>query len=655
MSKIYSFFSTLFIVLIVGGLLWLYNYSQDLKLSTDKLVHYNPKLTTQVYDKNGELIANLFKDEYRLYVPYKQIPPRLIEAVVAIEDTAFFEHNGVNPEAILRAVIKAIKKGKVTEGASTLTQQLIKNTILTPEKTLKRKINEALLALKLETELTKEQILERYLNEIFYGHGYHGVKTAAWGYFHKDLKDLNLKEIAILAGLPKAPSTYDPTKHLDNCLSRANTVLMRMKSLGWITNKEYKKYIKYVPKIYNTPLVTNKFPYILDEVKRELKDKYPDFENRGFKIYTSVDPILQQKAKEALEFGYKGILARYLSKLKKRRIKKSNMVDYKDLNGAMVVLDNKTGNILALVGGVDYKKSQFNRAIQSKRQPGSAIKPFIYLIALNSGYSPQSKLVDMSRTFKYGNKVWKPKNYEKNFEGLITLRDALVHSRNLATINLVRDLGLGNIYRNFINMGFTNIPKDLSISLGTFGISVLDFAGKYTIFSNYGTMVKPKVVTKIIDKNGNEKEFETIKYNITEPKQAFLMISILGDVVKRGTARRAKVDGIQTAGKTGTTNQYRDAWFCGFTPEIEVITWFGKDDYKPMYKETGGKAAAPSFAYFVKEYLKLHPETKRKFDIPDDVRIVKINGKDEYFTDISQPPSSNTEEGNSEEIEKLLF
>ncbi len=655
MSKIFSFLSSLFIVLIVGLLLWLYDYSQDLKFSTDKLVNYHPKLTTQVYDRNGDLIANIFKDEYRLYVAYKDIPPRLIEAVVAIEDTAFFEHNGVNPEAILRAIIKAIKKGKVTEGASTLTQQLIKNTLLSPKKTLKRKINEALLALKLETQLSKEQILERYLNEIFYGHGYHGVRTAAWGYFHKDLKDLNLKEIAILAGLPKAPSTYDPTRHLDNCLSRANTVLMRMKSLGWITQKEYQKYIKYVPKIYKTSLVLNKFPYILDEVKKELKEKYPDFETKGYKVYTSVDSILQQKAKEALDFGYKGILARYLSKLKKRWISKSHLVDYRDLNGAMVVLENKTGNILALVGGIDYKKSQFNRAIQSKRQPGSSIKPFIYLIALNSGYSPQSKLVDMSRTFQYGNKVWKPKNYEKNFEGLITLRDALVHSRNLATINLVRDLGLRNIYKNLIKMGFRDIPKDLSISLGTFGISVLDFAGKYTLFSNYGTMLKPKIVTKVLDRDGNEKYLETIKYNITQPKQAFLMTTILRDVVKRGTARRAKVEGIETAGKTGTTNEYRDAWFCGYTPDIEVITWFGKDDNKPMYKETGGKAAAPSFVYFVKEYLKLHPETKRRFDIPEGVRVVRINGKDEYFTDISQPPTSNSEENSAEEMNKLLF
>jgi len=654
-KKFFSFLSALFVFVIIVLLVGFYNYSKDITFSTKKLVNYHPKLTTQIFDKNGNLIANIFDKNHRLYVPYSKIPPRLIEAVVAIEDTAFFEHNGVNLEAILRAALKAIKYKKIKEGASTLTQQLIKNTLLSPEKTLKRKINEALLAIKLETELTKEQILERYLNEIFYGHGYYGVRTAALGYFHKDLDELNLKEIAILAGLPKAPSTYDPTKHLSNCLSRANTVLLRMRNLGWITKKEYEKYIDFVPKIYNTKLSKNKYPYIVDEVLRELKKKFPDIRYGGYKIYTTFDPKLQELAKEALNFGYKGILARYLTKLKKRLIPKSKMVDYTDLNGAMVVLENKSGNILALVGGIDYQKSKFNRAIQSKRQPGSSIKPFIYLTALNYGYSPQSKLVDMSRSFKYGNKVWNPKNYEKNFEGLITLRDALVHSRNLATINLVRELGLKNVYNSLKNMGFKGIQENLSISLGTFGISPLEFAGKYTIFSNYGTMLKPKIVSKIEDKDGKIIFFDPVKKEITPPKQAFLMTSIMEDVVKRGTAKKAKVDGIQTAGKTGTTNEYKDAWFCGYTPEITVITWFGKDNNKPMYKETGGKAAAPSFAYFVKGYLKLHPETKRVFKIPKDVRIVKINGKDEYFTDISQPPNSSSGSETDISEEKLLF
>jgi len=655
LKKILSFFSTLFILIVVAGLLALYDYSKNLNFDTDKLINYHPDLTTEVFDKNGELIANIFDKEHRLYVPYENIPPRLIESVVAIEDTVFFEHKGVNPEAIVRAVLKAIKKGKIKEGASTLTQQLIKNTILTPEKKFKRKLNEALLAFKIEATLSKEEILERYLNEIFYGHGYYGVKTAAQGYFHKELSELNLKEIAMLAGIPKAPTTYSPTRHLDLCLGRANTVLARMRNIGWITDAEYDKYTKVRPKVYDETLSQNKFPYILDELKRELKIEYPDLKTGGYKIYTTLDPELQYLAKESLKLGYNGILSRYLKKIKARTIPKSKRVDYRDLNGAMVVLDNKSGNILALVGGIDYKKSRYNRAIQSRRQPGSSFKPFIYQIGLDQGYSPQSRLIDLSRTYRYGNKVWKPSNYEKNFEGLITFREALVHSRNLATINLVSDIGLRTLHSKISKLGFENVPKDLSISLGTFGISPVEFAGKYTIFSNYGTMLKPRLVTKIVDYKGNVKEMPIIQTNVTTPAQSYIITSILKEVVSRGTARRAIVDGIEVAGKTGTTNSYKDAWFCGYTPEIEVITWFGKDNNKPMYKETGGKAAGPAFKHFVSNYIKLHPETQRKFDIPDDVRVVKIKGKDEYFSETSKPPSSNQEDSIPTVNEELLF
>lgn len=655
MKKIFSFLSTVFILIIIVTLLALYDYSKNLNFNTDKLINYHPNITTEVFDKNGDLIANIFDKEHRLYVPYQKIPPRLIESVVAIEDTVFFEHKGVNPEAIIRAILKAIKNGKIKEGASTLTQQLIKNTILTPEKKFKRKLNEALLAFKIEATLSKEEILERYLNEIFYGHGYNGVKTASLGYFHKELNELNLKEIAMLVGIPKAPSTYNPTKHLDLCLGRANTVLARMRNLGWITDTEYDKYTKIRPTVYNEPLRKNSFPYILDELISELKLEYPDLKTGGYKIYTTLDPALQALAKESLRLGYNGILTRYLKKLKARKIPKKKRVDYRDLNGAMVVLDNKSGNILALVGGVDYNKSKYNRAIQSRRQPGSSFKPFIYQIGLDQGYSPQSKLVDVSRTYKYGNKVWKPSNYEKTFEGFITFREALVHSRNLATINLVSDIGLGTLHTEISKIGFEQVPKDLSISLGTFGISPVDFAGKYTIFSNYGTMLKPRLVTKIIDYKNNIKEMPTVQTEVTTPAQSYIITSILKEVVSRGTATRARVEGIEVAGKTGTTNMYKDAWFCGYTPEIEVITWFGKDDNKPMYKETGGKAAGPSFKHFVTNYLKLTPQTKRKFDIPDDVRVVKIKGKDEYFSETSKPPSSNQEDSSPTVNEELLF
>jgi penicillin-binding protein 1A len=648
----------LFFILMIGAVIGGYFYiSKELTYDVDKLLHYNPNLTTKIYDRNGELISNIFGEKHRTYVPFKEIPPRLIEAVVAIEDTVFFEHRGVNPEAILRAVMKDIKHRKLKEGASTITQQLVKLTLLSNEKKLKRKINEAILALKIENKLTKEQIMERYLNEVFYGHRYYGVKTAAKGYFRKDLSDLNLKEIAILAGIPQRPSAYDPTRHLDLSLSRANTVLRRMHTLGWISTEELEKYQALRPKVYDDTLTQNRAPYIANEVLKRLQTSYPDIKTGGYKIYTTIDLEAQEIAQKALKNAYNNILIR--GEKYNQKAKEDEIVDYSDLNGAMVVLESKTGEILALVGGVDYTKSVFNRAIQGKRQPGSSFKPFIYLAALNAGYSTQSKLTDISRSFSYRDqdedKEWRPNNYEKNFEGLIPLREALVHSRNLATINMVNELGLSYVHQEVEAMGFKNMPSDLSISLGTFSISPLEFSEYWTIFSNAGTKVKPLLIKRVVSHDGGEKLFETQEENITSPAQAFLITSILEDVVKRGTGRRAGVEGISLAGKTGTTNGYKDAWFCGYSPEIETLVWFGKDNNGKMAKETGGKAAGPAFAEFYREYMLLHPEMKREFDIPEGVREVKITAKkSEYFTDISAPP--NDAKSASEELEQeLLF
>ncbi len=650
--RIFLFIFVLVAVSLIGGYIYI---SKDLKLDTTPLVNYNPKITTKIYDRNGELISNIFGDVNREYAKFDEIPSRLVEAVVAIEDTTFFEHSGINPEAIIRALVKDIRHMKLKEGASTLTQQLVKLTLLSSEKKLKRKINEAILAMKVEKQLNKEQIMERYLNEVFYGHGYYGVKTAAKGYFHKSLDELDLKEIAILAGIPQRPSAYDPTRHYDISLSRANTVLKRMQILGWISKEEYEKYQAIRPKVYRSTLKQNRAPYIANEVVRRLKREYPDLMTGGYKIYTTIDLETQELAQKSLLDAYEAIKKRG----KEYEQKSGEKVNYSKLNGAMVALDSKSGDVLAMVGGVDYGKSEFNRATQGRRQPGSSFKPFIYLIALNAGYSTQSKLTDISRSFSYKDKdedkEWKPSNYEKNFKGLITLRDALVHSRNLATINLVNELGLSYIHDEIERMGFRDLPNDLSISLGTFTISPLEFAGYWTIFSNYGVRVEPKLIKKVVSLDGGLREFDTKEHNVTSKEQAFLMTTILEDVIKRGTGRRAKVEGLQVAGKTGTTNEYKDAWFCGYSPQITLITWFGNDNNLPMHKETGGKAAGPAFASFFKGYLQIHPETKREFEIPGDVRVVDMpNGKKEYFTDISAPPSD--EKSSLEEMdEELLF
>jgi len=650
--KIVLFLFILGFVGLIGGYIYI---SKDLKLNADKLINYNPQITTRIYDRNGELISNIFGTRNREYAKFKEIPPRLVEALVAIEDTIFFEHNGVNPEAIIRAVIKDIKHRKLKEGASTITQQLVKLTLLSNEKKLKRKINEAILAMKIEKVLTKEQIVERYLNEVFYGHNYYGVKTAARGYFRKNLDDLNLKEIAILAGIPQRPSAYDPTRHYDNSLSRANTVLKRMSHLGWISKEEFEKYQELRPEVFNDTLTKNRAPYIASEVLKRLRDEYPDLKTGGYQIYTTIDLEAQALAEKSMKDAYEQILLRgdkYFEKNGER-------IDYSDLNGAMSVIESKSGDILALVGGVDYGKSVFNRAVQGKRQPGSAFKPFIYLTALNAGYSTQSKLTDISRSFSYKDKdedkEWKPHNYEKNFKGLITLHEALVHSRNLATINLVNELGLRNVHDSVLEMGFKKIPSDLSISLGTFTTSPLEFAGKYTIFSNGGVRVEPKLIKRVVSLDDGVKDFKVKEHNVTTADQAYLLTTILQDVIKSGTGRRAKVEGIELAGKTGTTNDYKDAWFCGYSPELTVAVWFGKDNNAPMAKETGGKASGPAFASFFKGYLQIHPETKREFDMPSSIREVKLSSKrSEYFTDLSAPPSDD-KSSVDEMDDELLF
>ena len=448
----------LFVAALTAAFIYAY---EEISLDADKLINYKPETSSVILDRNGEKLAYVFKKQHRLYATYDEIPGFLVEGLVAMEDTRFFEHNGVNPDAIIRAIIKDIQAGKFVEGGSTLTQQLIKNKILTNEKKLARKIKEAILAIKIEHELSKEDIIERYLNEISYGNNYFGVKTAANGYFHKELSELTLKESALLVGLPNAPSYYNPLKHYKRALNRANNVLYRMKSIGWITESTYLQAVKESPKVYKTSLTQNIAPYVVDEVLRRFKGKLGDIRTGGYKIYTTIDMKQQAIAREAVGFAYKKALKKYKEKPEKST-----------LNAAFVAVESNTGDVLAMVGGVDYKKSAFNRATQSLRQPGSAFKPFIYQTALDMGYNPATPLTDLARTFQYYSngvrKVWAPRNYEHDFKGFMPLREALVHSRNLATINLVSDLGVSTIRKR---LSFLDVPLictfPLKISLYT--------------------------------------------------------------------------------------------------------------------------------------------------------------------------------------------
>ena len=642
------------VIMIPLGYLGYVIYSFEYE--TQRLINYKPRLTTEVYDRNGEKIANLFSDEHRYYVTIENIPPRLIEALLAIEDTNFFEHSGVNPDAIMRAIIKDVSAGKLKEGASTITQQLVKNALLTREKKFSRKFKELLYSIRIEQELTKEQILERYFNEIYLGHGYYGIKTASDGYFHKGLKELTLKEMAMLVALPKGPNFYAPTKNYELNLGRANRIIERMLDLGWIDQDTYDRATQERPKVYNDTLSKNAGPYVIDEVMRQLGDAFPDIRSGGYKIYTTIDMRLQEAGYKALQSGRNEII---------ERAREAGQLDKNiesQLNGALMSLDPSTGEILAMVGGYDYSVSPYNRVTQARRQPGSAFKPFIYQVALDSGMSPASLVPDIARTYTYAGeggeeKTWKPKNYKNEYKGMVTIRDAITHSRNLATINMVSDMGFGKVVDGLHRLGIVeNLPPDLSIALGTISVSPHDMAKYYTIFPTGGILTNPILIRQVITPKGESFRYENKRRQVDTKEQTYLMTSMLQDVVTYGTGNFARVPGMDIAGKTGTTNKNVDAWFIGYSPTVETVVWMGHDNNTPMRRsETGGVAAAPVFRYFYQDLIRIYPTTKRYFDRPNGVYIEGRDGnKTEAFTDISQAPDS-TQELSPKTDEQLVF
>lgn len=633
-----AFFSLVILTSLVGVSYIVLLY-KDLSTDIDKVKHYTPKLASQIYDRKNRLIANVFDTEFRFYAKFDEIPPRMIEALLAIEDTLFFEHSGINYDAIIRAMIKNIKSGRFGEGGSTLTQQLVKNVILTRERTFSRKIKEALLTIQVERVLSKEQILEIYLNEVFFGHGYHGVKTAAMGYFKKPLSMLSLKEIAMLVGLPNAPSVYDPTKRIDFSLARANDVIRRMYDLGWISKEYAQSALAEVPVVYNQTLTQNIAPYVTDFALRQLSN-IKDIKTGGYTIKLNIDLEYQALAQQALINGYNGIQERLQKVSKNANAQEQDEQSKTDtFNGAMVVTDTRTGKILALVGGVDFAKSPFNRATDANRQIGSSVKPFIYQIALDKGYSTATKVPDAARDFD----GYRAGNVDKSFRGLITLQEALMFSRNLATLNIVQLVGFSAIYNGLLEYGFKDLNTDMTIAIGSLNATPLMLARAYSIFSNYGTRVDPILIDSVIDINGNVFTYDTQQTTITSPEQAFLGISIMREVVANGTGRRARVNGIEVAGKTGTTNNNVDFWFCGFTPDVQAIVWFGRDDSKPIGQyESAGLVTAPVFAEFIGNVLRLDPAQRKKFVVPENVSSKMLDKYKFYYTTTSPLPSASS-------------
>ena len=533
--------------------------------------------------------------ESRKLVSLSRLPKHLVRAVLAAEDGDFFRHPGIDPRGILRAAYTNLRQGAVTQGGSTITQQLAKNFFLTPERTFSRKLKELLIAFILEIRYDKGTILEIYLNEIYLGQrgstSVNGVGEAADYYFGKPAEKLNLPEAATLAGLIKAPNRYNPISHPEKSRTRRDQVLSAMRKRGWISQRELVTAWRDPIKTTSRGTAGRSAPFFTDYLSQQLTALYPasDLAKLGLAVYTTLDPRVQEAAEKALNQGLKR-----LEKSDPRLLRKGE----KRLQGAVIVMRPKTGQILAMVGGRDYGQTQFNRAVAARRQPGSTFKPFVYLAALDS-FSPASWLSNEPRTYRVGGKKWTPRNFDGKTGGKVRFRTALAKSLNLPTVDLTTSLGLEKVIQTARSLGFTTPLKPYpSLALGSFEVTPLELARAYCALAADGVLPFPMSLRGVTDDKGRvlERRHVTIK-SVTTPAKAYLMSSLLRSAVTFGTARSLTGKGIAfpVAGKTGTSNDSRDAWFVGYTPELLALVWVGFDDGASL-RSSGTKAALPIWA-----------------------------------------------------------
>ncbi len=716
--------------------------------SIEEMKNYKPAEGTKIYADDDVLIGELKADK-GIFVPLKQMPPHMIDAVVSVEDARFWKHKGIDYLAIARALVKDIVHAGLKEGGSTITQQLAKVVFLTPEKTLKRKLTEAALAIKIEKSLTKREILELYLNKIYLGHGAYGVEMASMIYFGKSVKELTLSETALIAGLIKAPSIYSPYNDLTRARERQRIVLTRMEEEGYIKKSEKENAAKQPVYLSNVRKGIEANNYFIEFVRKYLEDKYgAETVYRGnLRVYTTLDRRAQMSAAKAVQEGLRdldkrrgwrgpldhkkdvdiekelktkelstrvvinpgdifsglvlkvgnkeaiiktrGIIgklsvdeARWAAKVLdsstgsakmlknftltqilnpgdvvKVSIKamKGNNVQLvleqePQVEGALVAIEHDTGFIRAVIGGYDFVRSDFNRAFFANRQPGSAFKPIIYAAALDYGLTPATIIVDEPVTYPGGSRgEWSPENADHKFYGPTSLREALTYSRNVVTVKLVDAVGINRVLDFARNIGIQgDIPHDLTLALGSLSVTPFELALHYGVFANGGMKVKPIAVKYVSDASGrilesNEPEAE----EVLNPQTAFLITSMMEDVVKNGTGWRAKALGRPVAGKTGTTNEYRDAWFVGYTTTIVASVWVGFDDVRPLgYQETGAKAASPIWVNFMKN---IQTGESEEFPVPEGIVTCSIDpatgllarndssGEKEYFRVGTEP------------------
>lgn len=558
--------------------------------------------------------------QVREWVPYSRIPPAVITAVLAVEDRRFFSHYGVDPVAIGRALWANLMRGGVVQGGSTITQQLAKNLFYSPQRTMERKLREVVAAFVMEWKYRKEEILESYLNEIYLGQAgsvsIYGIGEAAHRYFAKPLEALSIEEIALVAGLIKGPNTYSPTKNLEHATLRRNVVLRRLRDEGLLTEDAWKEAVNRPVRVSLPEDVVTDAPYFVDYLLRQVEAGTGMGIPEGARIYSTLDPFMQQLATEALHKG----LAKLEQQYPALREGES------PLQGAVVVLEARTGQLRAMVGGREYRASQFNRAAQAHRQAGSLFKPFVYLAAFeaarsegSTGVTPATMLADEPVSFESGSGPWSPQNYDRQFRGPVTVRAALEQSLNVPAVRTAHRLGIGSINRLLRGFGIQGaLPDNLSIALGSASVSLLEITSAYSGLANGGVVVKPVALTNLVRESGDTLWSPLLdRHQAVSAQGAYLATSLLKGVLDRGTGSKARVWGLRgpVAGKTGTTDGYRDAWFVGYTPELVIGVWVGFDDERAI-RLTGSQAALP---IWVDVARRLIPADSPDFAVPSGI------------------------------------
>ena len=595
--------------IVAGGLVGLaisFRNLPDVRI----LRNYFPSETSYVYDIKGKLLASVHGEANREVIPLDKISPELKRAVMAIEDSHFYYHHGINLSSVGRALLVNWQRGSTVEGGSTLTMQLVKNIFLSKERKFSRKVAEAVLAIRLEQILKKDQILEMYLNQVYWGHNNYGIQTAARTYFGKSAANLNLAESAMLAGLIQAPQDYSPFVNMKLAKQRQASVLTRMRELRWITPQEEaaarQEKLKY-GRIRS--FQGSAYPYVSNAASQELIRRFGrDAVLRGgMRVQTSVDAKMQRIAEETVTRWHRRLRGRGL---------------YAD-QIALVAVDPRTHFVKALVGGVDSKKSEFNRATKAHRQPGSAFKPFVYYTAFATGkYTPNSIVYDSPVSYRVPGGYYTPKNYDGSFSGAMSIRRALEVSRNIPAVKMGSAVGINKVIETCRTLGINSPMESVpSLPLGAIGVTPLEMASAYATFANYGWQSPSTIIVRVTDSSGNVLLDNTPKPQLVlEPWAAASLTSVLQGVISSGTGRAAQLDR-PAAGKTGTTSSERDIWFVGYVPQLATAVWVGNDNYRPLgHGATGGGMVAPIWQDFMRRALQNVPVQKfrpaSQFDRP---------------------------------------